>query len=327
MSFISICLSKSLTLLSELSIILFFSKQSFSKIWICLFKSIFSLFFCSNSDIIAIRSLSITLNFSISVSFCFNFSFNSVVFSPFNLAFSSLKLFNSLSIDFNLALKLSFSFLIPSFSIYRALFAPIVLSLLSWGCGLSFWIFWIFFTIFFFLVTSSFSWDVSTMLLALELSASFPDKLSKKLILFNCSSLQPFSIWKANKSFSVFILFSNKGLIILVCLNHWWFKISSKLGRSIGFNFNIFDIKFLARGGISFGHWIFNLRIFWYNSWFDFATKGEYPANNSNINIPILHISTLVSCPFFINISGAIYSGVPQKVFLTSPSVLKLDQP
>ena len=52
---------------------------------------------------------------------------------------------------------------------------------------------------------------------------------------------------------------------------------------------------------------------------YSFEKKGGLPASTSYINIPKSHISTEKSCFLdCVNISGARYSSVPQKVVLIS---------
>lgn len=54
-------------------------------------------------------------------------------------------------------------------------------------------------------------------------------------------------------------------------------------------------------------------------------SNGTVPFKSSNVKIPKLQISTLISYPFCFRISGEKYKGVPQKVYLSSyPST---DQP
>lgn len=43
-----------------------------------------------------------------------------------------------------------------------------------------------------------------------------------------------------------------------------------------------------------------------------FELKGGVPVANSYSRMPKLHQSALASCPYSFNISGDIYSGVPQ---------------
>jgi hypothetical protein len=56
--------------------------------------------------------------------------------------------------------------------------------------------------------------------------------------------------------------------------------------------------------------------------WFA-PSKGGLPVSNSNIKTPMFQISSDLSCPLYLIISGARYSGVPQYVTL-SPCHLSL---
>ena len=51
------------------------------------------------------------------------------------------------------------------------------------------------------------------------------------------------------------------------------------------------------------------------------------PARSSYIRIPRDQKSTALSCPLFNIISGATYSGVPQKVQVFSPGIRNLENP
>ena len=50
------------------------------------------------------------------------------------------------------------------------------------------------------------------------------------------------------------------------------------------------------------------------------AVNGGAPVNMSNIKAPRDHQSTPFPCPVLVRISGAMYSMVPQKVWVTAPS-------
>ena len=125
-----------------------------------------------------------------------------------------------------------------------------------------------------------------------------------------------------NSSLFAHSFISNKGTFNGKFSNQGCSKISSKEGLSLGSYFNIFVIKFLAKGLKSPpGQTIFTCLILLNNSELSiglYPLKGNLPVNNSNNNTPNAHISTPGPWPFCSTISGAKYWGVPQNEFLSS---------
>ena len=64
------------------------------------------------------------------------------------------------------------------------------------------------------------------------------------------------------------------------------------------------------------GHLIFKAKILLNNSFWEPPSNGGDPVNSSNKSTPKFQTSSALSCPDYLIISGARYSGVPQYVSL-----------
>lgn len=60
---------------------------------------------------------------------------------------------------------------------------------------------------------------------------------------------------------------------------------------------------------------------------FAVKTNSYFPANSSKIRIPRDQKSTAKSCPWFLMISGGMYSGVPTNEYVFSPRTISLAKP
>jgi hypothetical protein len=95
-------------------------------------------------------------------------------------------------------------------------------------------------------------------------------------------------------------------------LNHGCSVISLTGIRCLGSIFKSLDIKSFAIPENPFGHLIFNASILLNKSLYDFPSNGGLPVNNSKRSTPKFQTSRVLSCPDYLIISGAKYSGVPQ---------------
>lgn len=96
--------------------------------------------------------------------------------------------------------------------------------------------------------------------------------------------------------------------LIIFSKNTWFSSNPFSNVRAFGLNQSFISIGFSSL--------FLNIRVL------SFEQKGGAPANISQNRAPKLHQSTAFVCPCPNNISGARYSGVPQKVLVISPSLI-----
>lgn len=108
----------------------------------------------------------------------------------------------------------------------------------------------------------------------------------------------------------------------------WFFlqKFSQQVDRFLRNIIRILDVTFLGEKELTR---MTLLRSSYISGWLLPSTfggeNGPLPTKISYTRIPNVQQSSFSLCPFSISISGARYSGVPQKVFLTLS--LRFDQP
>lgn len=87
-----------------------------------------------------------------------------------------------------------------------------------------------------------------------------------------------------------------------------------RYGGRFNFPFNIFSIVFFLQIGLmKVGQCCFSLE----GAHLFSAVKGGAPVSMSYMRAPRDHQSTALPCPVLVRISGAMYSMVPQKVWVT----------